>query len=191
MLRTGAAASSVDMTIGDVIRIQFSDDDIFDAFEWQKFMDAKNQGKKTKNLNPNKNAIGFLGHLAFEFVLTEAWVPYQSTRTIKYPQGDQYDVIYDGDLIDVKSFPNELSEQWCHNQSCLVNTANTDKYDRTGGNIHFVFIGVSHNFHEGYIYGEIPYYKFMELAVPINFGDPGYMVKSHALKSIHRYIYRV
>jgi len=175
------------MNLDDIISVDFSQSDIDASREWQTFMDVKNDGAKTDNLNPNKNMYGYLGHLAVEMVLSSQGVDFQSTRIVKYKQGDEYDLAIVNDRIDVKAHPRELDPKWFFNENLLVLEIDVEKYKKTGELTHFCFVRVKPDMTEGYVFGMIEWSRFLELAEPVTYKAPSYQIKSRQLTPILKY----
>lgn len=172
----------------------FSEFEINRAYKWQKYMDEKNQGKKTHDLSRTKNVTGFLGHLAVEkqFVDLGVWV--ESTREVKFAGGDTYDLKYENDFLDVKTHKRDFDDKWFFNEKMLVFDTHEHKQET-----HFVFVRVTPDFERAYIFGVMAYDDF------INTSQPGVMpprgrvttptnyhwVYSRDLRPITKYIMRI
>jgi hypothetical protein len=161
-----------------------------EAREWQKFLDSKNQGYKTVDVDKDKNIKGYLGHWIVEAKFNQLRLPIISTRKIKYTRGDLIDIEYEGQKIDVKTIGRTLDENYFFNIDCGIfqHQINEPKFDLID---YFVFTMVSPDFENGWILGVIHRQDFLEKSFETNLKYKGRAVKSNKLRPFMNYIYRV
>lgn len=172
------------MNIEDIVRIDFDAQDIAAAEKWADFMDKKNQGRKTVDLSATKNLTGYLGHLAAERVFDNLGFAYQTTRDVPYTGGDQFDITYELDHIDVKSFRRRHSDKWFFNEKMVV----MDHHQRKAEN-YFCFCLVDPDFVCAHVYGFIHAKRFWEMAQPHTIAPRGRVaITTHAHQVPARYL---
>ncbi|MFA5768338.1 MAG: hypothetical protein WC871_02220 [Bacteroidales bacterium] len=182
------------VTIDDIVTIEFGAMDVERAHEWARYMDRKNEGRRTVDLSATKNVTGYLGHLAAERCFDRFGFDVRTTREEKYIGGDRFDLHYDHDYIDVKSHTREFSDQWYFNEKMLV----FDHHERKDEN-YFCFVRVDPTFAEAYVYGFIHARRFWEIArageIPprgrVDHPTPYHFVLSRELLPARNYILRL
>lgn len=176
----------------DIATVAFGRSDVDAAFEWAEYMDRKNQGSRTVDLSKTKNVTGYLGHLAVEVYIRDMGFYCESTRTEKYRRGDQYDIKYDDDLLDVKAHRGELT-QWFFNEKMLIFDHHMRKAET-----HYAFVMVHPEWYEAYIFGVINASDFWDKAqcgaLPprgnVGRETPYHFVLSRELRPIRNYVTR-
>lgn len=180
------------MELADIEVVEFDTSEITAAYEWQRFMDAKNQGKKTKNLSNTKNVTGYLCHLAVEKLFERAELSFYTTRTQKYQGGDPYDIQYENDYIDVKGRKKPFSNEYFFHERMTVWDWHEEKSET-----YFAFAQVEPDFQTAYVYGIISNEAFKTIAQPKSFVDKNgvtrdyHYVWSRDLTPMRQYIFRV
>lgn len=175
--------------MNDIVDIAFTEQEIMEAHEWARYMDAKNDGMKTKDMSPTKNVTGYLGHLALEKYLDAHGFAYETTRTDKMNGGDKYNVAFGDDFIDVKSHRHKPNPTWMHRDRVVVFDHHQHKMET-----HFCFVIVTPDFTQAYIYGIINVDRFAEIsrADELHISEktyPYHWVTVSELKPIRKYIY--
>ena len=144
-------------------------------------------GQKTRAATEDRDIIGSLAHQAVEVKLIEMGRPFTSTRTIHKTAGDEGDIFYDQDNIDVKGTHGSLQEQYFYNQQFLVFDSEIPAIE-SKGITHFVFVLVDVPKREAYIFGAISYYDFQEKSQPVTLKWENHGVKSRELTPFINYI---
>jgi len=146
-------------------------------------------GQKTRAATENRDIIGSLAHNAVENKLRSLGVTFESYRTKIGVTGDGGDILYDGDLIDVKGTHGKLDEKYFYNKSFLVFDKELPRIESIGIS-HFVFVQVDIEEQKAYIYGAIRFDDFMENSVPVTLQWENHGIKAYQLKPFINYVYR-
>lgn len=182
------------MTIDDIYTIDLTDDMILEARAEQEWLDKNKQGEKTRNVISDKNIIGSLAHQAVELAFQTSGYDFESTRKIKYKQGDTCDISYLGDSLDVKGTRGKLNEKWFYNRGFLVFQAQVDdpKFEEI---THLLFAEVDLDGMQVNIYGVIERQEFLRKSRLIKAGESrlqynNWEIKARQLTPLKKYIYK-
>lgn len=174
------------MFLTDVKQISLDQRDYHEAEEWAKYLDIKNDGAKTVKIADDKNITGCLGHIAVERLFEQTGLTFHSTRTKKFKGGDQTDIIYGENYIDVKTHKRMFSEKYFFNEDMWV-------FDHQPVKIttHYVFARVSPEWDTAYIYGITDVENFKQKSVPgVYKGHEYHSIKSRYLTPLDKWLLR-
>jgi hypothetical protein len=133
----------------------------------------------------NHDYVGSIAHQAVERLFERYGMIYESSRGGK--TSDEWDILYDGDKIDVKGTRGELSDKWFFNESFLIFQHQVDR-----GIIqkkdYLVFVKVGEE--KAYIFGIIATDDFLQKAVDRKLKYDNKEIKAHQLKPFDRYVFR-
>lgn len=176
------------MNLSDVLKVQITDEMIENAK-----LDATHLkssiGQKTRAATEDRDIIGSLAHQAVENKFLEMGRPFTSTRCVRLNTGDDGDIYYDQDKIDVKGTHGNLDERYFYNKQFLVFDKELPAIEQKGIT-HFVFVLVDLPNREAYIFGAIDYNDFTEKSVPVTLQWENHAIKAFQLKPFISYVNR-
>ncbi len=184
--------------LDDIILVDIPDKVLVAARELNpKLFGNKKQSAKYRPLREDHNEVGLIGHWAVEVVLARWQIPFETTRRIKYKNGDEYDLKIEEKLIDVKSSSiGKWDSKYFYNMDFFVLKDWTD--DPKGDLIDdYIFVHLNRELTEARLFGVLPRSELLECPVmgpcewpPANLKYENYHVKSRQLISFYKYIYR-
>lgn len=179
------------MNITDIAQYKITDEMIAYARADQAFHNTVSVGQKTRADYDERDLIGSLGHQIVEqFFLTNTSSQMKATsyRTERRTTGDDMDISFAGDCIDVKSTHGSLVEQFFYNKSFLVydDQLKDPKFKII---THFIFVLIDLKLHIGYIHGIIEKPRFMALCRPVQLKHNNQEIRAFHLTPLHAYIY--
>ncbi len=177
------------MIVEDIYRIKITKQMIKEAQIDADFLKVK-IGHKTRSDNSKRDIIGSLAHQAVEIAFQELNLPFQSSRKIKTIGGDNGDIFYDNNLIDVKGTASGKFDKWFYNKSFLVYTKEIDDI-KSKGITDFIFVYLDREQMEAMIFGVISFNDFMELSKPLKLNNDNLEIKAYQLTPFTKYIYRI
>jgi hypothetical protein len=182
---------NVGYELSDITEMEITDDMIAEAEAEQKYLDDNKTGAKTVRTKANQNIIGSLAHQIVENKFAEFGFPFQSFRQERYTAGDQLDLAYENDRIDVKGIEGELNERYYFNEKCYIfhhQFINPKFLTLT----HLCFCKIAPDYSRGWILGLISIRDFLAAEKENNYFDPpSHEIPSRLLKGFNRYILRV
>lgn len=179
------------MNITDISKHRITDQMIEDAKKDQAFHNAVSVGQKTRADYDQRDLIGSLGHQIVEqYFQSNTTPPLTATsyRTERRTTGDDMDISFAGDCIDVKSTHGSLDEQYFYNKSFLVYDEQL-KDPKFKVITHFIFVLVDMQLRIGYVYGIIDKSRFMQLCTPIQLKHANQQIRAFQLTPLHAYLY--
>lgn len=179
------------MEISDIAHYKISDQMVEDALKDQAFHNQVSVGQKTRADYDERDLIGSLGHQVVEqYFLGNTTPPLLATsyRTERRTRGDDMDISFAGDCIDVKSTHGSLDEQYFYNKGFLVydDQLKDPKFKII---THFIFVLIDLKLHIGYIHGIIEKSRFMALCRPVQLKHNNQEIRAFHLTPLHAYIY--
>jgi len=111
------------MKADDVVKVDVTDEMINKAWDDQQFFEANIGAKSRPAVKQSRGDFtGSMGHQAVESLLTLWQVPFEGLRKDRkeYGQGDYADLIYDEDVIDVKTHFGQYDPKYFYNHQFLV-----------------------------------------------------------------------
>ena len=170
----------------DLITVEISQSMIEEAKKEADFLKIR-YGEKTRAAYEDRDLIGSLAHQVVEKKLQELELPFISHRTKKMV-GDDFDIYYEGDVIDVKGTHGEL-DQWFYNKEFLVFQKQLDdpKIEKIN---YFVFVMISKDLKTGWIFGAISVRDFLEKSRQVTLKYENRGIRAYQLKKFLDYVYR-
>lgn len=177
------------MTFEDILKVDINQLMVDEAVKEARWLDTTKQGANTRRTKANQDVIGSLAHQIVEQKFKEYGLAFTSTRTEQYNRGDQLDISYESDRIDVKGTEGEPSQQYFFNENFLVFQKQIDdpKFDTL---THLIFCKVASDYSAGWIYGAITTDKFLSLATPVTLKWENQSIKSRFLTPFTDYVFR-
>lgn len=180
------------MDINDIAKIQITGEMEAEARADQQFHTSVSVGQKTRADYDERDFIGSLGHQIVEkYIISTAHISdrYKSFRTERrIDRGDDMDIFFNDDAIDVKATHGALDEMYYYNKGFLVydKQLKDPKYRVIS---HFVFTQIDIKLHIGYIYGIIDKARFMEHCKPVQLNNLNQEIRAYRLTPLHAYLY--
>lgn len=175
------------MSLDDIITVPITQEMIMEAEEEASFLKSK-YGSNTRPVISERDIIGSLAHQAVEVFLDSQELAYKSYRKIKYQHGDNLDIEYENDKIDVKGTHGEL-DQWFYNKNFLVFQDQLDD-PKINKLTHFVFVLVKPDFSEAYIFGIISIGDFLSKSKEVILKYKNQEIRAYQLRPFRKYIWR-
>lgn len=180
------------MEISDIAHYKISDQMVEDALKDQAFHNDVSVGAKTRADYSERDLIGSLGHQAVEQYFEQykntgdRYASFRKERRID--RGDDMDIFYSDDAIDVKSTHGQFDEQYFYNKGFLVYEQQL-KDPKFAIITHFIFVLIDLKLHIAYIYGIIAKPQFMSLCRPVQLKHANQEIRAFQLTPLHAYVY--
>jgi hypothetical protein len=174
------------MQKNDLLRVEITPELKQEARKEADFLRIR-WGRKTRAAYGERDLIGSLAHQVVEVKLLELGLSFESQRKKKMP-GDDFDIYYEGDAIDVKGTHGELDDYF-YNKEFLVFQKQLDD-PKINQIDYFVFVMVSTILNEGWIFGAISLSDFMEKSYPVKLKFENRGIRAYQLKPFLSYIFR-
>lgn len=180
------------MEISDLAKIEITEEMIAEARDDQGFHNRVSVGAKTRADYDERDLVGSLGHQIveqyFEFhkLPTDRYKSFRKERRID--RGDDMDIFFNDDAIDVKATHGTLDEQYFFNKGFLVYDAQLKdpKFELIS---HFIFVQVDLQHKVGHIYGIVLKDTFLNKAKPVQLKHANHEIKAYQLVPLHVYFY--
>jgi hypothetical protein len=172
----------------NIITIDLTTDMIAEARKDAEFLRSK-MSWRTINLKDNRDIIGSLAHQAVEQAFENTEMYFESTRKLKYLHGDEYDIKYENDTIDIKGTAGTL-DKWFYNKSFLVITKQLEK-EKIEKISHFCFVVVEPDYTQAYIFGLMERHNFVNKSTNVSLKFENKMIRARELKPFRDYVYHV
>lgn len=175
--------------LDDILKVVITPEMVQEAREDQEWLNTSKGGEETTTKS-NHNIIGSLAHQIVEIKLREYKVPFITTRREKYCKGDDFDIKYENDLLDIKGHEGFLNEKYFYNQELLVFQRQIDdpKFKKI---TYLVFCLIDPGYEVGYILGVIHTADFEDKSYPVKLRFDNQAIKSRDLKPFSDYVWRI
>lgn len=160
-----------------------------EAEQDNQFHSTHSVGDKTRPLTTNRDIVGSLAHQAVEYCFEQTRFLYNSTRKVRRLHGDDFDIQYEDDFIDVKGTCKDFNEKWFFNNNFLVLEQQVASI-ATKKITHFCFVEIDKEFKIARVFGVINVPEFCRISERVQLKYNNYSIKARQLTPFKSYAYR-
>lgn len=175
-------------TSDKIVVVDITEQMLAEARQDSTYLQNTSVGQKTRPVTTDRDIVGSLAHQCVEDYFLNQNVPFQSTRTERLTTGDQTDIIYEDDYIDVKGHKCKFDSKWSHNQKFLIFDKQLEDLD-SKPITHYCFVTIEPDYSRGYIFGVISTREFIEKSTPIRLQYDNHQILSRQLKNMSNYVW--